>query len=324
MASSSRKVTGTCRRGLQWTLYRSSSAAPTGKPPLFLIHGYACGMGDWGALPKMLSSRGGRDVAVFSHRGLDGSALVAAPDTAEPTTVADLAEDAASCLSSLGWSDGGAHVMGISLGGMVAQELALGRPGLVRGLVLGCTTHGGREATPPPPEFIDLCSSWAHHGSDVEDSGDDAQRSFASQFVDACSPPNCFATERSGGAKLREKMIDAFLLTRRNPCGLRQQFGALARFNSTKRLGGLSAPTLVVHGTADRCVPFANGESLAAKLPNARLLPWEGTPREGHNAVCDNGGAAGAGHFFWLDRPQELTEIISDFLAGHDDPAARL
>lgn len=304
----STKVTGTCKRGLQWTMYRSiTPAGKPRKPPLLLIHGYACGMGDWGALPRMLSSRGGRDVAVFSHRGIDGSALVAARDAAEPTTVADLAEDAASCLSSLGWTDG-AHVMGISLGGMVAQELTLTSPNLVRGLILGCTTHGGREAAPPPPEFIEVCSSWSRC-SDFDDPV--LQRDFASQFVDSCSPPG-FATQRRGGAKLREKMIDAFLLTRRTSGGLRQQFDALARFNSTKRLGGLAAPSLVVHGTADRCVPFANGESLAARLPNARLLPWEGD------------AGAGAGHFFWLDRPQHLTEILSDFLAGHDDPVARL
>ena len=297
-------VRGRCARGLQWKMFPKKSAAQNSDAsPLLLIHGYACGMADWGALPRMLSSRG-RDVAVYSHRGLDGSAIHSTKNGA-PATVGDLAGDAASCLESLGWKDRSVHVMGISLGGMVAQQLALDAPELVRSLVLGCTTHGGRDATPPPLWFLELCSSWAE-----SDFGDDvAQRDFATKFVDSCGPPD-FA-KRPGAERLRGKMIDTLLATERSSDGLQQQFQALGRYNSTKRLGELGAfPTLVVHGSADECVPFANGESLARRIPNATLREWVGST------------AHGAGHFFWLERPQDLTDVLSDFMSEHD--AARV
>ena len=115
--------------------------------PLLLIHGL--GYARWGWEPVVEPLARSFDVILFDNRGIGESD---APEG--PYTTAQMADDAVQVLDEAGVER--AHVVGTSLGGMVAQELALGRPERVEKLVLACTTPGGPQAFPMPQRTVDL------------------------------------------------------------------------------------------------------------------------------------------------------------------------
>ena len=168
-----------------------------------------------------------------------------------------MAADAVSVLDAAGIAR--AHVYGISMGGMIAQELALRYPERVDALVLGATSAGGAAATPPDRETLaflgrratvpDEEGRWASVPVRV-------QRAHAQRGRRSASA----RTSRAGG---RTGSIPSATARSSRP---RRAHDAAAR------LGGIAAPTLVVHGAEDRMVPPANGRALAAAIAGARLL----------------------------------------------------
>src|SRR3954465_1811784 len=114
--------------------------------PLLLIQGMSGTHLSWGE-PFATDLERDFDVVAYDHRGIGRSDRVD-----DPFSIADLAEDAAGLLDALGWET--AHVMGISMGGMVAQELALRHPERIRTLTLGCTYCGGPGSSLSSPEVI--------------------------------------------------------------------------------------------------------------------------------------------------------------------------
>ncbi len=162
-----------------------------------------------------------------------------------PVTIRTFVEDTVAVLDELGIDR--AHVYGHSLGGMVAQELALERPERVRSLVLGATHPGGphavRPRTPVPKDRPELAL-------------------YAPAFV-AQHPEHVREDLRAQAA------------TRRPGAG-RLQWQAIQGFDAFDRLPELAAPTLVLHGTEDRLVDPANARLLAARIPDAELVLLEG------------------------------------------------
>lgn len=192
-------------------------------------------------------------------------------------TLAQLADDAVGALDAAGIRT--AHVAGNSLGGMIAQELALRHPDRVRSLILAATSPGV-PCVPASPLF-----AW-HMARAATSSGGTRERHLAACFLGrhAATSAPC---EEGGLARLR--------ITE----GHRRQLRAALRWSALRRLHRLAVPTLVLHGADDRLLPPMNARLLARLIPNARLhlLP-------------------GAGHFFISEAAAPAAAAIDLFLAA--------
>ena len=167
-----------------------------------------------------------------------------------------MAADAVAVLDAAGIAR--AHVYGMSMGGMIAQELALRYPERVGALVLGATAPGGASATSPDPEILAFLARRAALP-------DEEGRWASVPYVYSVR------TRSEGGQRIGEDFARrrsyAF-----HPDGYRAQLAAALRHDAGARLGAITAPTLVVHGAEDRMVPPENGRTLAAAIPGAESL----------------------------------------------------
>ena len=243
-------------------------------PPLLLIHGLGYARWGWEPVLPRLAER--FEVLLFDNRGIGES------DTPPgPYTVAELAGDAVQVLDEAGVDR--AHVVGTSLGGMVAQELALSSPGRVDRLVLACTTPGGAKAHPMPQQTVALMAEAATLAPEV------ALR----RFVENALAPATVAAR----PELVEQILAHRLETAQAPAAWAAQAAAGATFDAFDRLPGLAAPTLVQHGDEDVVVDPRNADLLVELLPDARL---EGFP--------------GTGHLFFWEEPERFVSSVSAFL----------
>jgi 3-oxoadipate enol-lactonase len=213
-------------------------------------------------------------LVAYDHRGVGRSSRVAGP-----FTLGRLAGDAAGLLDALGID--AAHVVGVSMGGMVAQELTLRHPERVRTLVLGCSYAGGEGSSLTPPEtFERLAGAWT--------SGD-RERALRTAWEVNVSPR--FAGEPGAYEAWR-----AMALALPVPLGvIGLQIQAIFQHDTSARLAEIAAPALVVHGTEDRMLPPANSRAIAERIPGARLVELEGV-----------------GHLFWWEQPQRSAALIRD------------
>ena len=242
--------------------------------PLLLIHGL--GYARWGWEPVLPGLAQRFDVILFDNRGIGES-----DSPAGPYTVAELAADAAHVLDEAGIER--AHVVGTSLGGMVAQELALARPERVGGLVLGCTTPGGPRSHPMPGVTVALLAEAATMEPAV------AMR----RFVENALAPET-VTQRP---ELVDRIMAHRLETAQDPAAWAAQAAAGATFDAHDRLGSVAAPTLVHHGTEDVVVDPRNGDLLVTLVPDARLERFPG-----------------AGHLYFWEQPKTFVESVTAFV----------
>jgi pimeloyl-ACP methyl ester carboxylesterase len=239
--------------------------------PLLLIMGLAGTHVAWGE-PFLARLEDGFDCIAYDHRGIGFS-----PKISAPFTLVDLASDAVALLDQLELES--AHVLGISMGGMVAQELALAHPGRIRSLTLGCTYSGGPgSALMNPVDGQKLMAGWA--------SGDRELALRTGYELNVSAP---FAGDEANYAPFREM---ALAVPSRLPT-MMLQVQAIAGHDTQSRLGSITNPTLVIHGTEDQMVPFHNGELIASKIPGARLESLEGV-----------------GHMFWWERPEHSAALL--------------
>lgn len=220
-------------------------------PTLVLIQGLGLDGRFWFELPERLASGTGArwHVLVPDNRGVGRSEL-----PRRPWTMADMADDVAAMLDAAGVRD--AIVVGLSMGGMIAQQVALRHPTRVRGLVLMATWPGLPHARLPAVRTIgDLLGSSLSRRSEVETVArlilPDQRRDEASQLL-----AGWFGLMREQPPSRR-----AFL----------GQFAALTTHSTGGRLDRIAAPTRVVTGSEDRLVPPRNSDLLARRIPRAQL-----------------------------------------------------
>lgn len=212
--------------------------------PLLMIRGYGSHLGWWD--PRFLDElRLDFTLILYDHRGTGRSR-----HEGGEYTIARLADDASALLEGLGLKK--VHVFGLSLGGMVAQELALRHPNRVRVLVLGATNCGGHKAVPPDPEVAGLLLARARSGGEM---GEEWMRAvFTPEFV----------RENPGAVEAYRKRA-AVLPTPPHILGL--QVRAVSSFDTWDRLPRITHPTWIVHGERDVIVPPANALVLRMRIP---------------------------------------------------------
>lgn len=237
--------------------------------PLLLIQGLGYARWSWEPVVPGLAER--YRVLFFDNRGIGESDR---PDG--PYTAAQMAGDALQVLDEAGIER--AHVLGASLGGMIAQEVAVAAPERVDKLVLCCTTPGGAATVPMPEVTVRLFQEAATLAPEV------ALRRFVENALGA-DPPAGVADE------IYRKRVENPL----DPAGWQAQAAAGTTYPGPD--GDVTAPTLVLTGTADNVVDHRNSDVLADRIPGARL---EKLP--------------GAGHLFFWEQPDAFVRIVSEFL----------
>jgi pimeloyl-ACP methyl ester carboxylesterase len=163
-----------------------------------------------------------------------------------------------------------AHVLGISMGGMIAQEVALRHPGRVRGLILGCTHCGGRRAVRAEKEIGEIFSRYAYTGS-VEAGMEMAGCLFTKQTM----------TERPEVVSRYRDVSSRFPV---DPDVLKKQFKAIQCHDACGKVRAIRTPTLVITGGDDVLIPPENSKILADEIPEAKL---EVIPGGGHQFIIE-------------------------------------
>ncbi len=247
-------------------------------PPLLLIMGMSGTKHHWGdSLLEQL--RGDFDTIVYDHRDAGDSTR-----TEGPFTIAELAEDAAGLLTALEIDS--AHVMGISMGGMIAQELVLAHPERLRSLTLGCTYCGGEGGV--------LASEGVMRKLAEAMSSGDRERAVRASWEVNVSPS--FAANEDAWARFRATGMRYGLPVE----VIMRQMQAIAGHDTSARLAQIHTPTLVVHGTVDQLLPVQNGHMIAGLIPDARLEIFDGV-----------------GHMFFLEKPERIAELIREQASLH-------
>jgi len=247
--------------------------------PLLLIMGYRGSGYMWG--DELLAPLARYfQVITFDNRGTG--------DSDKPNSVYTLpmmAGDAAGLLRHLGISR--AHVFGVSMGGMIAQELALHYPRQIDRLILGCTNCGGPHAILAPMHVLETLLVPPDMPREEA-----IRRQWPVMFSPDFVKHNPDVLDRLTARSL-EHPTPLYSAIR--------QAMAVQRFNTYGRLGQIVAPTLVVAGSADQIVPYENSFLLADRIHRATLeiLP-------------------GAGHAFFWEQPGEVVELLSEFCYGSD------
>ena len=248
--------------------------------PVALIMGFSGSGRGWGeAFLKLMEAR--FKIFVIDNRGTGESDK---PDA--EFTLGDLAADVAAVLDHA--KTPRAHVFGISMGGMIAQEFALAYPERTRGLVLGCTNCGASH------------SIAGRSGGDRQPdpgAGNGSNRAGAARIFGGVRQG---VPEFGGGAERPDQAMAEMGNYPVTPMHTFMRQGqAIGGFDSFARLGQIKSPTLIIHGDDDSIVPFANAEVLQGAIAGSKK----------HTLKA-------AGHMFFWEVPEETARVAGDFLAA--------
>jgi pimeloyl-ACP methyl ester carboxylesterase len=236
------------------------SSEEDGADALLLIPGLGSNATAFDDLVPILRRR--FEVLAVDNRGAGRS-----PVSPDPFTVADMAEDVLRVLDREGLD--AAHILGTSMGGMIAQELAVRHPDRVRTLALVCTSCGGSHAVRSEPgvfgTFFKVTSSEPEHMAEV-------------------IGPILFSDDTPHADRVR--FFERRAVHPTQPAGFLAQIQAVMENDTYDRLGAIRAPTLVLHGREDILIPPANADVLAGAIAGARAVVLPGA------------------HVFFLEHPE--------------------
>lgn len=240
--------------------------------PLLLIMGLGYPSALWHRTRPILAQH-------FRTIALDNRGVGSSDVPPGPYSIATMASDAAAVLDAAGVSH--AHVFGVSMGGMIAQEFALQYPERTRALILGCTAPGGPFAVRAEKKVTDILFA---RGMTFEQS----REAILPHIYDAATP--------------RDKVEEDVAIRRRwvtSQAGYIAQLQAILAWQSYDRLHEIKSPALVIHGKSDALVPPANGKLIAERIPNAKLV------------LLDH-----ASHLFTTDQTEAAHHAILEFLSA--------
>jgi pimeloyl-ACP methyl ester carboxylesterase len=248
--------------------------------PLLLIMGLGYTHEMWHRTRPLLSEHY-RTIA-FDNRGVGKSDVPTGP-----YSIAQMAGDAAAVLDAAKVDR--AHVFGISMGGMIAQEFTLAYPDRVRSLILGCTACGGKNAIPAAQNVLQIVLARAAM------TPEEGAQAIVPFVYDSATP--------------RERIEEDLAIRRRTypaAAGYLGQVQAILAWTSLDRLKDIQAPTLILHGESDELVPPENARILAEHIRGSRvvMLPH-------------------ASHIFTTDQPEAAHREILAFLSAASSPPRR-
>jgi pimeloyl-ACP methyl ester carboxylesterase len=255
-------------------------------PAVLLIQGTGVHGDGWDPQVEALASH--YRCLTFDNRGMGRSQPIGAP-----LSVPQMADDARALMDAVGWIS--AHVVGHSLGGPIALELALSSPARVRSLSLLCTFARGRDVTRPTAWMI-----WVGLRTRI---GTRRQRRAA--FLEMVMPARMLA--ETGRDSLADRLAPLFGHDLADqPPVVMKQLAAMKAYDATPRLNELAAiPTLVVSATHDRIAPPGLGRALAAGIPRARYVE-----------IPD------AAHGVTLHSPERINPLLLEHFASAAGPLA--
>jgi len=243
--------------------------------PLILIGGFGMVKEMWERQVADLSRQ--FRVIVFDNRGI-GDSTVSEPGF----TIADMAADVVGLMDCLGVDK--SHIFGISMGGLIAQTLALDHGNRIRKAALGCTSHGGRFAVAPDAQVMSLLTKMNDPDIPMEEKIRlRLSIMYSKQFI----------REEPGEIG---KMIAMSLRYQPTLKGVQGQMKALSFFNVKKRLSEIRCPVLVITGDEDVMMPPENARLIAESIPGAELYIVKG-----------------AGHGFFDEKPEEVNRVLAAF-----------
>ena len=181
-----------------------------------------------------------------------------------PYTLEDMAQDALGVLDALGV--GRAHVVGVSMGGMIAQRVAIAAPQRVLSLTSIMSSSGAKGLPQARPDVTRVL---------LKRPASDAPEAVVDHYVrlfKAIGSPGYPIAEPD----MRERILRGVERSFHPVGSLRQMLAIVADTKRASQLASITSPTLVLHGRADPLVPFANGEDTAARIAGARLVGFDG------------------------------------------------
>jgi len=243
--------------------------------PILLIMGLGYASCMWHRVRPALAQH--YRTLAFDNRGVGLSDVPSGP-----YSIATMAADAAAVLDAAGVVR--AHVFGVSMGGMIAQEFALQFPGRTASLILGCTSSGASSAIRAESKVIDILR--------MRDMTPEQARTAILPYIYDASTP--------------QALIDEDISLRRNwlpsPQGYTAQLQGIRAWEAYSRIAQITAPTLIIHGRSDGLIAAGNAELIARQIPGAKLVLLE------H-----------ASHLFLTDQPVAALQEIFAFLSSRQD-----
>ncbi|WXG42484.1 MAG: alpha/beta hydrolase [Candidatus Freyarchaeum deiterrae] len=199
----------------------------------------------------------------------------------ENYTVDMLAEDTAGLMNALKVTR--AHVLGVSMGGMISIKLVLKHPEIVEKLVLGCTTGGVSRVVPPKADVMQSLSGLT--SKDPKEALKAGLRILYTEDFIAEHPERIeeFIEQMKGGTYSQE--------------GVMRQLAGISVYDAHDQLPTIKNPTLILAGKEDHLVPYENSQILAEEIPNSKLVLFDG-----------------AAHGFYSQKREEFCQIVSEFL----------